>query len=47
MIRDKLLSWRIAQVRHTFVAWVVLPFKISEAFWTTWSSVMFPKGEKE
>ena len=41
-MRDKLHPWRIAQVRHALVAWVVLPLKISEAFWATWSNTMYP-----
>ena len=45
-MQDKLYPWRIAQVRHAFVGWATLPFKISEAFWTTWSAVMYPEGVK-
>ena len=45
-MQSKLFPRHMAQVRRAAVAWMTLPFRVSEAFWTTWSSVMFPEGEK-
>lgn len=45
-MQSKLFPWRMAQMRHAVVAWMTLPFKVSESFWTTWSAVMFPEGVK-
>lgn len=45
-MQSKLFPWHMAQVRLAMVAWMTLPFEVSESFWTTWSSVMFPEGEK-
>jgi len=45
-MQSKLFPWHMAQVRHAAIAWMALPFEVSEAFWATWSAVMFPEGEK-
>ena len=45
-MQSKLFPWHMAQVCRAAVAWMTLPFEVSESFWTTWSSVMFPEGEK-
>lgn len=45
-MQSKLFPWHMAQVRRAAVAWMTLPFGVSESFWTTWSSVMFPEGDK-
>lgn len=35
----QLQHWQAAQLRNRMVAWLTIPFVVSECFWTTWLEV--------
>lgn len=43
---NKIYPWQLAALRNMWVAYMRMPFVISEAFWTAWTNVMFPEGRK-
>jgi len=45
-MQSKLFPWYMAQFRRAVVAWMTLPFEVSESFWTVWSVTMYPEGVK-
>ena len=46
-MQSKLMPWKMAQKRKSFVNWITLPMYFNEQFWKTWSAVMFPEPKKK
>lgn len=45
-LSDKLMPWRIAQIRINTIKFLTLPMVINEQFWQAWSAVMFPEPKR-
>ena len=46
MIRNKLMPWRMAQMRIAIVTFITFPMRVNEQYWKIWTSVMYPEPNK-